>query len=255
MSRLNFASRSLLALEELAARDTLLTRLSPLAKLLSVLIYLGVTLSFPQTALSGLLGMALYPCLLYPLGDLPFRRAIADFRFLLPVPLFLGLVPALFGQFSALLLAVLVLKSLLAFLAVFLLAASTGMYELTAALARLHAPRLFTTVLLLSYRYLFVLLREGDQLADAYSLRAPGKKAVSPRNFASMIGQLLLRSIDRAQLIYESMKLRGFSGVMTGQPNAKRSGITSALFLLFSMAYCLLFRLFPVFERFGSLLF
>ena len=133
------------SLEELAARDTLLTRLSPLAKLLSVLFYLAVTLSFPQAALSGLLGMALYPCLLYPLGDLPLRRALGDFRFLLPVPLFLGLVPALFGKFSALLLAVLVLKSLLAFLAVFLLAASTGMYALTASLARLHAPRLFTT--------------------------------------------------------------------------------------------------------------
>ena len=136
MSRLNFASRSLLALEELAARDTLLTRLSPLAKLLSVLFYLAVTLSFPQTALSGLLGMAIYPCLLNPLGDLPMRRALGDFRFLLPIPLFLGLVPALFGKFSILLLAVLVLKSLLAFLAVFLLAASTGIYELSAA----HAP-------------------------------------------------------------------------------------------------------------------
>ena len=252
MSRLDLASRSLLSLEELAARDTLLTRLSPLAKLLSVLFYLAVTLSFPQAALSGLLGMALYPCLLYPLGDLPLR--LGDFRFLLPVPLFLGLVPALFGKFSALLLAVLVLKSLLAFLAVFLLAASTGMYALTASLARLHAPRLFTTVLLLSYRYLFVLLREGDQLADAYALRAPGKKAVSPRNFASMIGQLLLRSIDRAELIYESMKLRGFSGVMPNHTFAKRSGIASVLFLLLSMAYCLLFRLFPVFERFGALL-
>jgi hypothetical protein len=147
-----------------------------------------------------------------------------------------------------------VLKSLLAFLAVFLLAASTGMYALTASLARLHTPRLFTTVLLLSYRYLFVLLREGDQLADAYALRAPGKKAVSPRNFASMIGQLLLRSIDRAELIYESMKLRGFSGVMPNHTFAKRSGIASVLFLLLSMAYCLLFRLFPVFERFGALL-
>ena len=148
----------------------------------------------------------------------------------------------------------LVLKSLLAFLAVFLLAASTGICELSAALARLHAPRLFTTVLLLSYRYLFVLLREGDQLADAYALRAPGKKAVSPRNFASMIGQLLLRSIDRAELIYESMKLRGFSGVMPGYRNAKRGGIASFLFLLLSLAYCLLFRLIPVFERFGGLL-
>jgi len=73
VSRLDLASHSLLSLEELAARDTLLTRLSPLAKLLSVLFYLAVTLSFPQAALSGLLGMALYPCLMYtdignPLG-------------------------------------------------------------------------------------------------------------------------------------------------------------------------------------------
>ena len=79
MSRLDLASRSLLSLEELAARDTLLTRLSPLAKLLSVLFYLAVTLSFPQAALSGLLGMALYPCLLYPLGPYGGRSGIFAF--------------------------------------------------------------------------------------------------------------------------------------------------------------------------------
>ena len=42
----------------------------------------------------------------------------------------------------------------------------------------------------------------------AYALRAPGEKGIHFRAWGSLLGQLLLRSVDRAQLVYESMLLR-----------------------------------------------
>ena len=49
-------------------------------------------------------------------------------------------------------------------------------------------------------------------MTTAYSLRAPGQKGVHVSAWGSFLGQLLLRSMDRAQELYESMQLRGFHG-------------------------------------------
>ena len=46
----------------------------------------------------------------------------------------------------------------------------------------------------------------------AYDLRAPQQKGVRLKDSGSFVGQLLLRTFDRAQRVYDSMKLRGFTG-------------------------------------------
>lgn len=47
---------------------------------------------------------------------------------------------------------------------------------------------------------------------DAYALRAPGQKGIYEKAWGSLAGGLLLRSMDRASAVYESMVLRGYSG-------------------------------------------
>ena len=49
-------------------------------------------------------------------------------------------------------------------------------------------------------------------MTDAYHLRAPGQKGIHISAWGSFLGQLLLRSMDRAQELYSSMQLRGFQG-------------------------------------------
>ena len=68
------------------------------------------------------------------------------------------------------------------------------------------------TLLLLTYRYVSVMLDEVAVMTTAYRLRAPGQKGIHVSAWGSFLGQLLLRSMDRAQELYESMQLRGFSG-------------------------------------------
>ena len=49
-------------------------------------------------------------------------------------------------------------------------------------------------------------------MSEAYHLRAPGQKGIHISAWGSFLGQLLLRSMDRAEDLYESMLLRGFRG-------------------------------------------
>ena len=265
MERLHQAIKNVHRLDDLAARDTPLTRLHPLAKLLAVLVYLAVTLSFGRYALTGLLGMGLYPLVLYELDDLSLRGTLRQFK---PVALLLAAVgvfnlffdraPVLtLGGWSVtggwVSLATLLLKGLFSFLAVYLLIATTGMEAVCAALQQLHLPRVLVTTILLIYRYTVLLLQEGNRISTAYALRAPGQKGIHFRAWGSLLGQLLLRSIDRAQLVYESMQLRGFQGAFHYRA-ARRGKAAGAVFLAATLVYCIIFRAVPVFELVGRLL-
>ena len=80
MDRLHRAIKNVHQLDDLAARGTALTRLPPLPKLLTVLVYLCVTLSFQKYALTGLLSMALWPILLYEIDDLSIVKTLRQCR-------------------------------------------------------------------------------------------------------------------------------------------------------------------------------
>ena len=134
-------------------------------------------------------------------------------------------------------------KGLFCFLAVWVLIASTGMESVCAALQQLHCPRVLTTTILLIYRYIVLLLQEGIRIATAYALRAPGQKGIQFRAWGSLLGQLLLHSIDR-------MQLRGFAGSFP--PGQKKHG--GWLFFAVTVFYCAVFRAVPVFELAGRLL-
>ncbi len=76
----------------------------------------------------------------------------------------------------------------------------------------LRVPRIFVLQLLLTYRYISVLMEEVARSLRAYSLRAPEQKGIHRSAWGSLAGQLILRTFDRAQRIYEAMCLRGFTG-------------------------------------------
>ena len=97
-------------------------------------------------------------------------------------------------------------------MASFLLVATTSIEEICRALRQLHFPKMLTSLLLLTFRYISVLLEEVAIMTEAYHLRAPGQKGIHVSAWGSFLGQLLLRSMDRAEALYESMELRGFYG-------------------------------------------
>ena len=265
MSRLNSAIRNIHRLDDLAARDSFLTRLHPLAKLLATVAYLVATLSFTRHDLTGLLGMSLPLILLYQAEGLSISGCLRQFR---PVILLLAAVGAanlLFAKEPAVQLggfavsgawitfAVLLGKGVFCFLAVYLLMESTGINGVCCALQQLHVPRVMVVTLLLIYRYLILLLQEGGRISTAYALRAPGQNGIHYRAWGSLAGQLLLRSIDRAQNVYESMQLRGFSGTFTLNSKTAGGAGPSICFAAAACVYCVVFRAVPVFELLGRM--
>jgi cobalt/nickel transport system permease protein len=101
-------------------------------------------------------------------------------------------------------------------LAAQLLIATTGIGNIAAAMQKLQIPDIFTTQLLLTYRYISVLIGETGRVSDAYTLRAPYQKGINVRIWGSLLGQLLLRTFDRAVRIYQAMKLRGYDNSFYG---------------------------------------
>ena len=89
-------------------------------------------------------------------------------------------------------------------------------------------------------------------MQQAYSLRAPGQKGIHISAWGSFLGQLLLRSMDRAQALYESMELRGFSGEFPGAVRG-RSSAASWPYALVCPALMLLARYFDLSALMGGL--
>jgi cobalt/nickel transport system permease protein len=96
--------------------------------------------------------------------------------------------------------------------AALILISLTGFNAVCMALEKLGVPRPFVIQLLFLYRYLFVLIDEASRMVRARSLRSFGSSGMDFKIFASLIGQLLLRTLDRAQRIHLAMCCRGFDG-------------------------------------------
>ena len=142
-------------------------------------------------------------------------------------------------------------KGLLCLMASFLLMATTPIDCLCAALRRLHMPKMIVTLLLLTYRYVGVMTQELAVMTDAYHLRAPGQKGIQFSAWGSFLGQLLLRSMDRAQELYSSMLLRGYHEHFH-YADIRPFGWKDGLYLLGCLALFLLLRLFPVARLLGG---
>ena len=63
----------------------------------------------------------------------------------------------------------------------------------------------------MKYRDMGVLLEDAIAMITAYRLRSNGRKGPKLSEIGLFIGQLLLRSMDRAERVYNAMKCRCYS--------------------------------------------
>ena len=224
MNQIDRAAFELREMDQLAVQDSPIHALHPLTKLLTTILYIAVTVSFHKYDLSGIVIMVLYPVLLFQLSGVSVRTCFRKLRIVLPLVCAVGLFNPFFDRAPMLRLGSLVIsggvvsmltlvcKGVFCLMASFLLAATTRMDAICAALRKLHVPSLLVTLLLLTYRYVTLMVEELSVMTDAYLLRAPGQNGIHYRAWGSFLGQLLLRSMDRAEELYSSMQLRGFHG-------------------------------------------
>lgn len=247
------AYRELLSMDELSSMDSPLHRFPPLGKLLLTLSYLLIVVSFPKYDVFRLFVFLLFPVLAYQFAYLPLRTCFQKLWFILPIVcavgifnpifdraplLYLGSVPVSGGMVSFI---TLLLKGIFCLMASFLLAATTPIEALCCALRKLHVPKFLCSLLLLTFRYAGVLLEEATIMTEAYHLRSPRQKGIHFSAWGSFLGGLLLRSMERAEALYESMLLRGYNGDFF-YAESKKSNAKSALITALCIALMLLIR-------------
>ncbi|AUS95655.1 cobalt ECF transporter T component CbiQ [Clostridium thermosuccinogenes] len=210
-------------LEELSEGNTAIHRIHPAAKLLVTLLFLTAVVSFGKYEIAGLLPLALYPALIFSLGEIPVKPLLKRCLLAAPFAVGIGILNPVFDstpmEFAGISIAggwitfaSILIKSGLTVVAALLLIATTGMTKTGLALRMIKVPRLMVLQLLLTYRYISVLMEEVARILRAYSMRAPEQKGIDRSIWGSLLGQLMLRSFDRAERVYQAMHLRGFDG-------------------------------------------
>ena len=215
-------------LDALAAGDSPVHRLDPRAKVLATGLFILTVASFGRYEVAALLPFALFPAALMALGGIPAafigRRALAALPFVLLLAAFnplldrapmltLGPLGVSGGWVSF---ASILLRFLLTVGSALVLVATTSLDGVCLGLEKLGLPRAFTQQVAFLHRYAFVLGAETVRIHRARTLRAFGRK-VSPREFAALAGQLLLRAWDRAGRVHVAMLSRGFTGHLPAQ--------------------------------------
>lgn len=252
MANLVHALYALRQMDDLSRCRSVVHRLHPLAKVMATLLYLVALASFGRHETVRLLPYALYPVVLAAAGGIPARPILKRLLYAEPLIIGIGLLNPLFDRGTVpvggwlvgagwLVFASIVIKATLGMAAALVLMAVTGMDGIAAALRMLGVPGLFILQLQLVYRYLTLLVEEGARTVSAHALRAGGGRGLRPGTWGPLLGQLLLRTIDRAQRVYDAMLLRGFAGRHHAKP-AGRFGLTDAAFAAGWIGLFLLFR-------------
>ena len=264
MNSFNKASTQIRLLDAAAAESRWINRIHPLVKLVVTVFYIAVTVSFNKYDLTGLLGMLVYLIFIYGFCDLSAAEAFYRLRIILPIVCVVGLFNPFFDREiityiggiavsgGVISMITLMMKGVFSVLATYALIATTGIEKLCFALRLIHVPKILVTQILLIYRYISVLLSEADRMTQAYALRAPGQKGIHFKVWGPLAGQLLLRSMDRAENVYESMCLRGYTGEFY-YGGGKKACTADYVYLVLWLALTAVFRIFPVFEIIGSL--
>lgn len=229
-------------LDNLARQETWVHQLDPRGKLVATILFLVTVVSFGPYELVGLFPLAAFPLFLCLAGRVPFwfigKKLLLVSPFVLALgafnPIFDTAGRTLFGEvvvaggwvsyLSILLRFALTMSTALALIAV------TGFNSVCAGVERLGAPRIFVVQLLFLYRYLFVLGAEALRMLRAARVRGPNRRRPSLSQFGSMVGHLMLRTLDRAQRIHRAMGCRGFAGRVP-RLSPMRFRATDALFV------------------------
>jgi cobalt/nickel transport system permease protein len=106
------------------------------------------------------------------------------------------------------------LKSNTILLAFIALIATMSLSTLGHTLHRLRVPTKIVYLLLMAYRYIFVIEQEYLRLLRAAKIRGfqPGTNVNTYRTFSYVIGMLLVRAALRAERVHQAMLCRGFNG-------------------------------------------
>jgi cobalt/nickel transport system permease protein len=235
MSDIKKAILKITTLEELTHRNTPIHQLQPLVKLLSTVIFLITVISFGPNQVSGLIPYLFYPVILMTFAEIPFKPLFQRLLIALPFSLFAGLSNMIVSREAVFYIGTfgitdgmisfcsILLKTVLTVMAILILISTTSMNDLLYVMIGLRIPSILVLQIMMMFRYISVLGEEITVMYHAYILRAPREKGIKLKDMGPFLGQLIIRSFDRADRIYNAMKCRGFEGEIAFSKNDRIS--------------------------------
>lgn len=211
--------------------------------------YLISVLSIPLSEPQNLIWFAVYPIILSEMSGIGFRKLFFKSLWVLPFIIVIGIfnpfidterafnigkIPVSCGWVSFF---SIILRGLLSVQAVILLAKCSGFYDMCNAMRRLYFPQILITQIQFTYRYMMVITEEALGMDRARKARGFGRKTYPLSMWGRFVGQLLIRSYERALRIHRAMLSRGFNGTL---PESSPSKMNNAS-LVFLIIWVILF--------------
>lgn len=251
MSRIDTVLNSLYGSSGLARGNTDAGSIDPRARLVTTMVFIIMVTSFGKYDVVGLLPFIVYPVSLASLGNISFRGIGRSLLLVCPFALFIGIFNPLLDRHIMVQIGsvgisggwisftTIMVKFVLTVSAALILVAADGFDALCHSMERLKVPPVFVSQLMFMHRYIHVMAHEASRMLRAHDLRSAGGKRMSMKVFGSLVGQLLLRTLDRAQRIHMAMVSRGFTGEIR-IIHRLRAGLVDVIFVL---AWCSFFGL------------
>lgn len=109
----------------------------------------------------------------------------------------------------------LILTALASVSCLYFLSMTTPMPDILNVLNRLHCPSLLGELMLLIYRYVFVLMDTAGNIKISQQSRLGNKDyRTSIKSFSALGSQLMLRAVIRSKALYDAMEARCYDGTI-----------------------------------------
>ncbi len=263
MARIEAVLQTVADLDASAGHDTWVRNLDARVKVLTTLAFILMVTSFDKYEVLRLLPLIVYPLALVSGAALPVGPLLRQLLLASPFVFFIAILNPLLDRSTTvpvgsleipggwMSFASVLFRFALSVLAALILVATTGFYRITLALKQLGVPQVFVVQLLFLFRYLFVLVDEAARTVRAYTLRSGGRR-IHLAVLGPVLGQWLLRTLDRAHRVHLAMCCRGFEGVVK-LPSHRTWGWPECAFLLGWLGYFVMVRSIDVPQVLGDM--
>lgn len=207
---------------------------------LVTLIYLIAVLSVPILRPQQLIWLSAYPIITSEMVGVGYGKIFLKSLWILPFLILIGIFNPLIERtpvFAVYNIEIsrgwvsfisIIFRGLLSLQAVLVMISSIGFLDIFAIMRKTGMPKVLCQQLLLTYRNLSLIMEEAILMKRAREARGFGKKTYPLKMWGVFIGQLLIRSSERAIRIHRAMLARGFTGTL---PLGRTEGWNSLAFI------------------------
>ncbi|MHC1723120.1 MAG: cobalt ECF transporter T component CbiQ [Aminipila sp.] len=201
-----------------------------------ILILMGcVTIFFSRTSPSHYIKLMIAPFVFLALGTVAIAVNFTD----VPMDLLniaIGSKYIAVSWFSLTYAVRLIIVSLASVSCLYFLILTTPMMDLLYVLKKLHCPSLIIEIMMLTYRYIFVLFDMASSIMTAQNCRLGNISAKSAINgMGNMLSVILIRAMQKANNLFDAMESRCYDGEIKVLYESQSATIKEKVQVIFSL--------------------